>query len=75
MILISNIYELKNFVLQSTLSLNNKTKIVNSCTNVFIIGNVKNEIELIELIQNNYDNQFKKVILGKGINPLENGNK
>jgi hypothetical protein len=75
MIIISNIYELKNFVLQSTLSLNNKIKIVNSCINVFIIGNVKNEIELIELIQNNNDNQFKKVILGKGINPLKNGNK
>jgi hypothetical protein len=74
MITINNILDLKNFVLQSTLSLNNKTTIVNSCINVFIIGNVKNENELIELIQKNCNNQYKKVILGKGINPFENGN-
>jgi hypothetical protein len=74
MITINNIFDLKNFVLQSTLSLNDKTKIVNSCINVFIIGNVKNENELIKIIQENCENQYKKVILGKGINPFENGN-
>jgi hypothetical protein len=74
MITINNIFDLKNFVLQSTLSLNDKTKIVNSCINVFIIGFIKNENELIELIQKNCENQYKIVVLGKGINPFENGN-
>ena len=74
MITINNIFDLKNFVSQSSLSLNDKTKIVNSCINVFIIGNVKNENELIELIQKNCENRYKIVILGNGINPFENGN-
>jgi hypothetical protein len=74
MITINNIIDLKNVVLQSKLSLSNKIKIVNSCINVFIIGNVKNENELIELIQKNCNNQYKILILGKGINPNENGN-
>jgi len=74
MIAINNIFDLKNFVLQSTLSLNDKTKVVNSCLNVFIIGNVKNENELIELIQKNSNTKCKMLILGKGINPNENGN-
>lgn len=74
MITINSIIDLKNFVLKSTLSLNDKTKVVNSCLSVFIIGNVKNENELIELIQKNCNNQYKILILGKGINPNENGN-
>jgi hypothetical protein len=68
---INNIEELKDFVLNSKASLKDKTEIVNRCLNVFIIGNIEDEKELIELINENNNNKDKLIVLGKGINPLD----
>lgn len=67
---INNIKELKDFVLNSKASLEDKTEIVNRCLNVLIIGNIANENELIELIDENKNSKDKMIVLGKGINPL-----
>lgn len=71
MMTINNIEELKDFVLNSKASLKDKTEIVNRCLNVFIIGNIEDEKELIELINENNNNKDKLIVLGTGINPLD----
>ena len=73
---INNIDELKDFVLNSDLSISNKIEVCNRCLNVAILGNFDNVAELINTINNNSQNQYKRIILGKGINPIvSNDNK
>ena len=73
---INNIDELKNFVLNSDLSISDKIEVCNRCLNVVILGNFDNVAELIKTINNNSQNQYKRIILGKGINPIDsNDNK
>ena len=68
---INNIDELKNFVLNSDLSISDKIEVCNRCLNVVILGNFDNVAELINTINNNSQNQYKRIILGKGINPID----
>ena len=68
---INNIDELKDFVLNSVISLEDKTEVVNRCLNIAILGNFDTVAELIETINDNSQNQYKRIILGKGINPID----
>ena len=66
---INNIDGLKDFVLNSDLSISDKIVVVNRCLNIVILGNFDNGSELIETINDNSQNENLRVILGKGINP------
>ena len=66
---INNIDGLKDFVLNSDLSMSDKIVVVNRCLNIVILGNFDNGAELIETINDNSQNENLRVILGKGINP------
>lgn len=68
---INNIEELKDFVLNSKVSLKDKIEIVSLCLNVIIIGSIESKKELIELVDKNKNNKDKLIVLGKGINPLD----
>ncbi|WP_432221108.1 hypothetical protein ACRASX_10030 [Flavobacterium sp. TMP13] len=71
MMTINNIEELKDFVLNSKVSLKDKIEIVNLCLNVIIIGSIESKKELIMLVDKNKNNKDKLIVLGKGINPLD----
>ena len=66
---INNIDGLKDFVLNSDLSISDKIVVVNRCLNIAILGNFQTTIELIEIIDENSQNGNLRVILGRGINP------
>ncbi|SHG73697.1 hypothetical protein SAMN05444372_10991 [Flavobacterium micromati] len=68
---INNIDELKDFVLNSDVGLSDKIKITNQCLNIVILGNIDTIAELIETIDDNGQNQNKRIVLGKGINPID----
>ncbi|MEC5165162.1 hypothetical protein RCH18_000887 [Flavobacterium sp. PL11] len=66
---INDIDELKDFILNSDVSISDKITIINRCLNVAILGNFDTVAELIETIDDNSQNENKRIILGKGINP------
>ena len=68
---IDNLKELKDFVLTTDVELCDKIKIVNHCLNIVILGTIDTTTELIEIINDNCNNLYKRIVLGKGINPLD----
>ena len=68
---INNIDELKNFVLNSDVGISDKIEITNRCLNIVILGSFDTIAELIETIDDNSQNQNKRIVLGKGKNPLD----
>jgi hypothetical protein len=68
---INNIEELKDFILNSDLNISDKIVVINRCLNIVILGNFDTIAELIETIEDNSQNENKRINLGKGINPLD----
>lgn len=66
---INNIADLKNFILNVSTELENKIKLTMLCLNIVILCSVCTTAELIDIIEQNSKNKYRKIILGKGINP------
>lgn len=71
MIEIKNLNDLKDFVINPAINLIDKTKVVNQCLNIVLLGHIETIAELIKLIDTNNKNEYRKIILGNGINPDE----
>jgi glycerol-3-phosphate dehydrogenase len=69
---IKNTAELKDFVLNGNVGINDKIELTNQCLNIIILGSVPTTADLIDIINENSHNENKIIILGKGVKQNDN---